>query len=172
MFPWGNKRQNVVEKASQHVEECCQLFGLPQRQLSKSACDWLSRRSWKEESSEQILKRLMFTATLLAHDGEIRASHFPPIHNQDHEAYSKAHFDDLGLEEVVRYKISHFLRRLGRYEVTSVHKVVLEQVERPLIRLALQWAEGNQLKAARLLGMNRNTLRAKMKALGVERKGV
>ena len=70
----------------------------------------------------------------------------------------------------MRYKIAHFLRRLGRYEVTDVHKVVLEQVERPLIRLALQWAEGNQLKAARLLGMNRNTLRAKMKALGVERK--
>ena len=171
MFPW-NKRQQVVQLAEKHVKDCCALFALPERQLSKSACDWLSRRSWKEESSAEILKRLMFTATLLANEGEIRASHFPPLHAQDHEAYSRAHFDDLGLEEVVRYKISHFLRRLGKYEVTDVHKVVLEQVERPLIRLALQWAEGNQIKAARLLGMNRNTLRSKMKVLGIERKVV
>lgn len=168
MFPW-NKRQQLVQRAEEHVRECCEVFALPPKQLSKSASEWISRRSWKEDDAA-LLKRLMFTATLMASEQEIRASHFPPLHVQDHEAYSRAHFDDLGLEEVVRYKIAHFLRRLGKYEVTDVHKVVLEQVERPLIRLALQWAEGNQLKAARLLGMNRNTLRAKMKALGVERK--
>jgi len=44
---------------------------------------------------------------------------------------------------------------------------VLAAVERPLLRLALAAVRGNQLKAARLLGINRNTLRKKLTDLGV-----
>ena len=41
-------------------------------------------------------------------------------------------------------------------------EVYLGQVERPLIELALRETHGNQIKAARLLGLNRNTLRKKI----------
>jgi len=45
----------------------------------------------------------------------------------------------------------------------EVYRVVLEIIEKPLIEQALARTEGNQLKAARILGINRNTLRAKIK---------
>jgi two-component system, NtrC family, nitrogen regulation response regulator GlnG len=52
----------------------------------------------------------------------------------------------------------------GRYQAT------LEAVERPLIQAALTRTKGNQLRAAELLGMNRNTLRERMRALGMKPK--
>lgn len=44
---------------------------------------------------------------------------------------------------------------------------MLQEVERPLLILALQRCEGNQLKAAALLGINRNTLRKKLRDYGL-----
>jgi two-component system nitrogen regulation response regulator GlnG len=45
---------------------------------------------------------------------------------------------------------------------------VLHEVERPLIRLTLSATRGNQVRAAEILGLNRNTLRKKIQDLGVE----
>jgi len=46
--------------------------------------------------------------------------------------------------------------------------MVLEQVERPLIRFVLEKTRGNQVRAADILGINRNTLRKKITELGIE----
>jgi two-component system nitrogen regulation response regulator GlnG len=48
--------------------------------------------------------------------------------------------------------------------------MVLDQVERPLIRLILEKTRWNQVKAADILGINRNTLRKKIHELGIELK--
>lgn len=49
----------------------------------------------------------------------------------------------------------------------KLYKSILEVVEKPLFERILQRTEGNQLKAARILGINRNTMRAKVKKLGI-----
>lgn len=48
-----------------------------------------------------------------------------------------------------------------------LYKAILEKVEKPLIEHLLERTEGNQLMAARILGLNRNTLRAKIKKLAI-----
>lgn len=48
-----------------------------------------------------------------------------------------------------------------------LYKSVVEAVEKPLLEQTLERTEGNQLKAARILGLNRNTLRVKIKKLGI-----
>jgi two-component system nitrogen regulation response regulator GlnG len=45
---------------------------------------------------------------------------------------------------------------------------VIETMERPLIEKALEETSGNQLKAAKVLGINRNTLRNKIRKFGIE----
>ncbi len=49
----------------------------------------------------------------------------------------------------------------------SLYRSVLARVEGPLLRHALELSGGNQLKAARLLGINRNTLRKRLRLLGL-----
>lgn len=49
-----------------------------------------------------------------------------------------------------------------------LYKSVLSEIEKPLIEYVLERTEGNQLKAAKILGINRNTMRAKIKKLGID----
>ena len=48
-----------------------------------------------------------------------------------------------------------------------LYRSIIEAVEKPLLEQALERTGGNQLKAARILGLNRNTLRAKIKRLEI-----
>ncbi|MGH7386300.1 MAG: helix-turn-helix domain-containing protein [Candidatus Rokuibacteriota bacterium] len=50
-----------------------------------------------------------------------------------------------------------------------LYRTVMVRVERPLLRHALELCGGNQLKAAKLLGINRNTLRKRLRLLGLLR---
>lgn len=49
----------------------------------------------------------------------------------------------------------------------GLYKSILDIIEKPLIEHVLERTEGNQLKAARILGLNRNTIRSKIKRLGI-----
>jgi len=49
-----------------------------------------------------------------------------------------------------------------------IYKSVLEAIEKTLLERMLEYVEGNQLKAARFLGINRNTMRMKIKKLGID----
>lgn len=50
-------------------------------------------------------------------------------------------------------------------EQSRLYRKVMDRVERPLLALVLEATEGNQLRAARLLGINRNTLRKRLRLL-------
>jgi DNA-binding protein Fis len=52
-------------------------------------------------------------------------------------------------------------------KIGTVYKIVVETIEKPLIEKALERTFGNQIKAAKILGINRNTLRAKIHKLGI-----
>ena len=70
----------------------------------------------------------------------------------------------LGLEEAVR----EFLKMgIGTGKDGSIHEFVIGKVERALIGLILEEEKGNQVRAAKRLGINRNTLRKKMKDLRI-----
>ena len=59
------------------------------------------------------------------------------------------------------------VRGAAASEGGRLYRTVMGRVEMPLLRLALELSAGNQLKAARLLGINRNTLRKRLRLLGL-----
>lgn len=67
----------------------------------------------------------------------------------------------------LRDKIIELEEALYNEKKGSIYKAVLAVVEKPLIEFVLERAEGNQLKAARILGINRNTIRSKIKKFGI-----
>jgi Fis family transcriptional regulator len=74
-----------------------------------------------------------------------------------------ANLNQISLEKLVRSKLEVILKQHedgGR--VKNLYSQVIEQVERPMIELALNLQQGNQIKTAELLGINRNTLRKKI----------
>ncbi|MBI4517443.1 MAG: sigma-54-dependent Fis family transcriptional regulator [Deltaproteobacteria bacterium] len=77
-------------------------------------------------------------------------------------------YDSLSLEEVVRHKLAEYFHQTRGVELTDLHALIMGRIERPLIELVLERARGNQLKAAAMLGINRNTLRKKLTDLKIE----
>ena len=74
------------------------------------------------------------------------------------------------MEEIIRHKLEDYFRRTEGVDVDNLYSLVIERVERPLIELTLKKTKGNQIRAAQILGINRNTLRKKITDLRIELK--
>ncbi len=66
------------------------------------------------------------------------------------------------IDECVRESLAQYFRDLRGAEPHGLHEMMVHAVERPLLEVVMQQAEGNQSKAAEWLGINRNTLRRKL----------
>ncbi len=77
--------------------------------------------------------------------------------------------DKDGLKDMVslKDKIIELEDSLYNEKRGVLYKCILEVIEKPLIEHILERTEGNQLKTARILGLNRNTIRNKIKRLGI-----
>ena len=73
------------------------------------------------------------------------------------------------IERLVESRIREFVGKLGPAidSETGLYELFMRQFERPLIRVVLEAVGGNQLRAAHILGINRNTLRKKITALSI-----
>ncbi|MDE2476086.1 MAG: nitrogen regulation protein NR(I), partial [Alphaproteobacteria bacterium] len=69
---------------------------------------------------------------------------------------------------VERHLSAHFAEYGDGLPPPGLYDRILRDVERPLIAISLAACRGNQIRAAQLLGLNRNTLRKKIRELGVE----
>lgn len=86
------------------------------------------------------------------------------IDNQNSEHLFVANLQTVSLEHIVRSKLEVLFRQQkeAQVDLDGLYRIVLEQVERPLIELTLKNCRGNQVKAAKMLGINRNTLKKKI----------
>ena len=70
-------------------------------------------------------------------------------------------------EAVERHLRVYFDAHEGALPASGLYERVLREVERPLIELSLEATRGNQVRSAQLLGLNRNTLRKKIRELDI-----
>jgi two-component system nitrogen regulation response regulator GlnG len=71
------------------------------------------------------------------------------------------------LEDYLESKMGDFVKGMRNGSASNLHPILISAVERPLIELALKETKGNQIQAAELLGLNRNTLRKKIHDLHI-----
>ncbi|WP_110687064.1 DNA-binding transcriptional regulator Fis [Salinicola aestuarinus] len=67
------------------------------------------------------------------------------------------------LRECVEHVMERYFAHLEGESVTHLYPMVLAEVEAPLLEVVMRHVEGNQTRAAELLGLNRGTLRKKLK---------
>lgn len=78
----------------------------------------------------------------------------------------------LSLEDYVEWKMGDFVKGMHNGSGRNLHPMLISAIERPLIARALQQTKGNQIQAAELLGLNRNTLRKKIHELRIPLKRI
>lgn len=67
------------------------------------------------------------------------------------------------LRESVRRALTNYFHEIDGEEVTNLYELVLAEVEAPMLDVVMRKVRSNQSKAARMLGLNRGTLRKKLK---------
>lgn len=72
------------------------------------------------------------------------------------------------LSESVRKALDNYFADLDGHEAVDLYELVLSQVEKPLFEVVMQNTRGNITRAADLLGMNRGTLRSRLKKYGLD----
>jgi Fis family transcriptional regulator len=71
------------------------------------------------------------------------------------------------LHRAVKEALNRYLDSLAGQQPTDVYRLVLEEVERPLLECVMDHCGGNQSRAARVLGLSRATLRKKLRQYGL-----
>ena len=75
--------------------------------------------------------------------------------------------DQYAIEDVVELKIARFLEQVGTFYPENMYELIMSKAEKPLLVQILRRVGGNQVQAAKILGINRNTLRKKIKLYGI-----
>ncbi|MEL6997926.1 MAG: nitrogen regulation protein NR(I) [Pseudomonadota bacterium] len=143
--------------------------GLPRKTLSSDALEVLKTHSWPGNVRE--LENLMRRLAVLCPDEQIP----PDVIEQELTSRGESGLDLSGdrgrgrsLGAAVEMHIEQYFQRHGDIlPPPGLYDRVLREVELPLIALTLSATRGNQLKAAELLGINRNTLRKKIRELDI-----
>ena len=76
--------------------------------------------------------------------------------------------NDNEVARTVRRAIDGYFKDLEGEKASGVYDMVINCVEKPLLESVLTRVRGNQTHAAQMLGLNRNTLRKKMRAHGIK----
>ena len=152
-------RVEDVEALTKHFLGLAAREGLPERRIDRAALTLLEQRPWRGNVRE--LQNAIYRLALMARDDVIDAATVSGVLGDAATAPVEAEGNAL------RGALVNWLARHAPVEGTVYHRA-LAAFERPLFEHALAQTGGNQLRAARLLGINRNTLRKKLAELEIQ----
>ena len=165
-LPSLRERGSDVGELARYFLDRAAADGLPRKQLSAKAVERLEQHSWPGNVRE--LENLMRRLAALTRDAVITPALIEQQLGVGGQQAVAAVPDGADLGEAIEQHLArHFASYGHALPPDGLYDRVLAEFERPLLRLTLAAVRGNQLKAARLLGINRNTLRKKLTDLGV-----
>jgi two-component system nitrogen regulation response regulator GlnG len=166
LTPLRERRDDIPDLANYFLSRSCTEMSVVHKQLTDDALALLKAHSWPGNVRE--LENAVKRAVILSNDPLLTALDFNGL-LQTRE-FSQCSTQETSLEELIDIKLRSSMNGIEMLDKGDIHAMVLEQVERPLIRLVLEKCRWNQVKAADVLGINRNTLRKKISELKIEMK--
>lgn len=144
--------------------------GLPEKTIDARAIEMLKTHDWPGNVRE--LENLLKRAAALCPENLIGPREVERELAAGRVALGEAMADQEPLSAIVRRRLaSEFAGAPGGLPADGLYDRVIAEIEAPLIALTLEATRGNQIKAAAILGINRNTLRKKIQALGLKSRG-
>ncbi len=167
-LPPLRERAEDIPDLVRHFLRKAEEEGLPSKRLDQDALEMLKRYRWpgNVRELENLIRRLavLHSGDLIPESAialELREPPRPTDLRDDGEPAS------LG-SAIEHYLTQYFLGHGERLPPPGLYDRVLQEIERPLLSICLAATRGNQIRAAHLLGLNRNTLRKKIRDLGLE----
>ena len=167
LLPLRERRDDIPLLIEHFLQKTCAELDIPLKKAEPPALERLEAYSWpgNVRELENVIKR----AVILSSDPLLTLDDFPVLTAGSGGGGVDAG-DDLSLEALVDRKLRISFAHVDKLESGDVYNMVIEQVERPLIAFLLEKTRWNQVRAASILGINRNTLRKKITDLGIEMK--
>ena len=166
LAPLRERRDDIPALAVYFLSRSCTEMSVTPKRLTDDALSLLKSYSWPGNVRE--LENAIKRAVILSNDPLLTGLDFGGL--LTHEEVSQTGSQETSLEQLVDLKLRSCMHGIEALDKGDIHAMVLEQVERPLIRLVLEKCRWNQVKAADVLGINRNTLRKKISELNIEMK--
>ncbi len=163
-------RLDDIPELARHFLGIAASEGLPAKALEPAALAALKGHPWpgNVRELENLMRRLAALAsedviTRLAVEQELAEV------GQGEPLQSPVPRSSETMSESIDRHLRRYFERHGKdLPASGLHNRIMREVERPLIELTLEATRGNQIKAAELLGINRNTLRKKIRELDIE----
>ena len=151
----------------QHFMQKALEEGLSSKSLDTGAMNRLQQHQWpgNVRELENLVRRLAVLYTQPVIDEAVIEGELGGIGDEVPEKPRDS--ESLG-DAVERHLKEYFAAHGSALPAAGLYDRVIREVERPLINLALAATRGNQIRAAALLGLNRNTLRKKIRSLDIE----
>ena len=164
-LPALRERDGDIAELARHFLDRAAADGLPRKSLDDGAIARLLRHGWPGNVRE--LENLMRRLAALTRDDRIGAAavdaQLSGADGQAGQAGPAMQAEGGGLAASVELHLARYFASFGRdLPPDGLYERLLAEIETPLLRLSLAAARGNQIRAARLLGINRNTLRKKL----------
>ncbi|MBN8483371.1 MAG: sigma-54-dependent Fis family transcriptional regulator [Sphingomonadales bacterium] len=158
-LPPLRERRDDIPALARHFLQLAAGEGLPRHSLGDDAAALLARQPWRGNVRE--LRNFIYRVALLVREERIEAETLAPLlipierEGEGEPGGSLEHAVD-------HWLVTH------RPAPGTVYDAALAAFERPLFIAALRQTQGNQLRAAQLLGINRNTLRKRLTDLSID----
>ena len=151
--PLRERRDDIHELAHYLLAQAVDELGMKAPVLLDDAADLLSRHDWPGNVRE--LKNVMRRLAVLTPGASITLSDVALALGNTTNTQQR----EETLSQAVTRCTRQYLHQLGYAQATNLHQHLLEEVEPPLLVLAMERCGGNQLKVSEMLGLNRNTVR-------------
>jgi two-component system nitrogen regulation response regulator GlnG len=148
--PLRERKEDISYLSKYFLAEAVRKFETGPKEFSKEAMDFLTKHDWPcnvRELENTIKRAVILSNSMVIGKKELM-------------------LEDVGscsIKDFLEEKLKRYLKDMIKLENCNLYDTVLSEVEKSLITIVLKETEGNQLRAAKTLGINRNTLRSKIR---------
>ena len=163
LIPLLDERLGDIPELAAHFLKEFSKSGMEPKSLTKNSVELIKKKKWTGNVRElrNFIGRLSLVSNNEIIDEKITKHELSMITYEETDLNT---LEGSKISKSLEIHLSHYFRSLGdSLPAPGLYQTVLKEVEIPLINLTLALCDGNQIKAANLLGINRNTLRKKIK---------
>ncbi len=145
------RKEDILPLARHFLKESIKAFELPPKDFSSDAVKALTGYEWPGNIRE--LENCIKRASILSKGSLIEKK----------DLFANDYYNACSIKEFLESKLNGFLNKMTRVDNSNLYETIIAEVDKALLSIVLKETNGNQLKAAKILGINRNTLGKKMK---------